>query len=300
MTTEIYAYRLLVWLADHTGRDTYQVVNIVEFAAVENLPVAQEERAARLLEGAAQLLEARGYVTLYVASGPTIDARLTAEGVSEAERIVAERADPVARLDHALGGLVKTAYADPADGLRLGLFVATAMFLGEHLKIDEVLRAARYLHDHGLAVIGSGAGGQPETLTLTSRGIDCALAGTKVRKFVSDQNTSATGPTFNQYISAGGAGAQGMSVTQNVGVQPAQLADLVRQLRDVAPRLELAQPARDEFLQDVEVLEDSDQDPQERLSAGQRIKAALIQGGTAVGVEAILAGLTNIAGMISG
>lgn len=142
--------------------------------------------------------------------------------------------------------------------------------------------------------------GQPETLTLTSRGIDCALAGTKVRKFVSDQNTSATGPTFNQYISAGGAGAQGMSVTQNVGVQPAQLADLVRQLRDVAPRLELAQPARDEFLQDVEVLEDSDQDPQERLSAGQRIKAALIQGGTAVGVEAILAGLTNIAGMISG
>lgn len=300
MTTEIYAYRFLVWLVDHTGRDTDRLVNIAEIAAAENLPVEQDKEAVRLLFEAVRLLKARGYVTLHVALGPTFDARLTGEGVSEAERIVAERADPAARLDHALGELMKAAYADPASELRLGLFIATGMFLGEHLEIDEVLRAARYLHDHGLAAIGTGAGGQPETLTLTSRGIDCALSGTKVRKFVSEQNGRAAGPAFHQHIYAGGTGAQGMNVTQNVGVQPAQLADLVRQLRDVAPRLQLVQAEREEFLQDVETLEDSDQYPQERLSAVQRIKAALIQGGAAVGAEAIVAALGHVAEMIIG
>ncbi|MGW2612711.1 hypothetical protein ACWC4A_51985 [Streptomyces mirabilis] len=293
MTTEIHAHRLLMWLTNRTGRDTYELVNVAEFAAAEHLPVQSAQQAA-------QLLELQGQVTLTVAFGPTIHARLTIRGLQEADRTDAERRDPAARFDYALSQLVAAAAADPAGELRLLSVIGTTVFLGDRLKNDEILRAVRYLHDNALAVASPLSGHQPEALTLTSRGWDCVLSAMKmkVRQFVSEQDTPPPGPTFIQHNYGGGAAAQGMNVTQHVGVPPAQLADLVRRLREVAPRLEPS--VRDEFLQDVEILDDPDQAPQDRLSAGQRIRAALAQGGAQVGAAAILAGLGNIATMISG
>ncbi|WP_282704033.1 hypothetical protein [Streptomyces sp. CC219B] len=300
MTAEFYSYALLMWLTDRTSRDTYQLVNIDEFADVEHLPVQQSEEAKRLLEEAARLLERSGFVTLTVTFGPTIHARLTWGGLRAADEIAAKRRSRAARLDHVLGELVNSADEDPTGTVRLDEFIATAVFLGEHMEIDEVLRAAQYLHDHGLATVTTGAGHQPEALILTSRGIDCALSGKRVRQFVSEQNTPAVGPVFNQYNSNGGTGAQGMHVVQHVGVQPAQLADLIRQLREVAPQLELDEAQRDSFIEDIEILDDSSQDTQVRLSAGQRLRTALAEGGTRVGTAAVLAGLDRIVAMITG
>lgn len=123
------------------------------------------------------------------------------------------------------------------------------------------------------------------------------LAKAKVSEFVSEQSKPSAGFTQNVY---GGVAAQGMNVIQNVGVQPAQLVTLVEQLRELTPRLDLEHADQEAFRQDVEILNDSCADSQTRLSAGQRIKAALVQGGAEVGAAGILATLENLAGMITG
>ncbi|MFG2366126.1 hypothetical protein ACGFY3_31510 [Streptomyces mirabilis] len=124
-----------------------------------------------------------------------------------------------------------------------------------------------------------------------------AIAEAGVRRFVSEQNHSGAGPVFNQYVS-GGTAAQAQKLTQNVGIQPEQLVNLFDQLRHLAPQL--PSDVRDEFLDDIEVLEDSDQHPRQRLSAGQRIRDALTSGGSQVAGQAIIAGLERLVGLISG
>ncbi|PCG87112.1 hypothetical protein CIB93_04495 [Streptomyces sp. WZ.A104] len=284
MTTEDLACVLLMGLSDRTQRDTYASVALTEFAD-DDVRVEQVEEAARLLEK-------RGHVSVLETLG-WIGASVTFEGLREADRITAERANHGARLSHALDQLVEQAFAAPDATVRLQTFVATTLFLGEHLGVAVVLRAARYLHDHGLAVL-TPAAGQPETLTLTSAGEDCALSGTKVRKYVSDQNTPVAGPTFTQIVH-GGTAAQGYHVTQNVGVQPDQLADLVRELRGLVQQV--PEQAREEFLEDVEVLEDTEQDPQVRSRAGHRIMTAL---NAAPGVQAVVETLGQVIGALSG
>ncbi|MGX1885435.1 hypothetical protein [Streptomyces sp. NPDC055287] len=127
--------------------------------------------------------------------------------------------------------------------------------------------------------------------------VSVALAKVKVRALMNEQNTAGAGPVFNQNV-YGGTGGQGMYVTQNVGIQAEQLAGLIQQLRGLAPHLPPA--VQEEFLHDVEVLEDPSHDPEERLSAGQRIKAALSSGGSQVAGGAILAGLERLTGLITG
>lgn len=124
-----------------------------------------------------------------------------------------------------------------------------------------------------------------------------AVAEAGVRRFVSEQDHSGAGPVFNQYVN-GGTAAQAQKLTQNVGIQPEQLVNLFDQLRHLAPQL--PSDVRDEFLNDIEVLEDSDQHPRQRLSAGQRIMDALTSGGSQVAGQAIIAGLERLGGLISG
>ncbi len=262
MTTEDLAYAMLTWLSSRTQRDTRESVALSEFAG-EDVLVQQAEEAVRLLEK-------RGHVSM-LETLAWIGVSITFEGLREADRVSAERANHGAQFNHALDQLVAQAFAAPDGAIQLQSFVATTLFLGGHLDVAVVLRAARFLRDYGLAVL-TPAEGQPQTLTLTSGGEDCAMSGKKVRKYMSDQSTPTAGPTFTQIVH-GGTAAQGFNVTQNVGVQPDQLAGLVRQLRGLAE--EVPEQAREEFLQDVEVLEDTEQAPEERRHAGQRIVAAL-------------------------
>lgn len=120
-----------------------------------------------------------------------------------------------------------------------------------------------------------------------------------VREQGSGGDGGAVAPVFNQY-NYGGTVAQGMNVTQHGGVSPAQLPELIRQLRAAASGPELNESQRESVLEDIEVLADEGQDPQTRLSAGQRIRQAFVQGGTAVSAAGIVALLENIAGTIGG
>ncbi|MFD5145876.1 hypothetical protein [Streptomyces sp. NPDC058401] len=111
---------------------------------------------------------------------------------------------------------------------------------------------------------------------------------------MSEQTPAAAGPSFTQNV-YGGTAAQGVNVTQNIGVQADQLADLVRQLRGLAPTL--PQADQEEFLVDVEVLEDTEQAPRARLSAGQRIMLAL---NAAPAAQAAVETLGQVIGALGG
>lgn len=218
---------------------------------------------------------------------------ITYRGLREADRIVAERGDHGARFAYVLDRLVSQAFASPDGVVPLQTFIATTMYLGEHPEIAVILRAARSLRDYGLAVL-TPADGHHKTLTLTSRGEHCAMSGQKVNQYVSEQTPAPAGPVFTQNV-YGGTAAQGVNVTQNVGVQADQLADLVRQIRGLAPTL--PQTDQEDFLVDVEVLEDTEQAPQARLSAGQRIMLAL---NAAPGAQAITAMVGQVIGALGG
>jgi hypothetical protein len=105
------------------------------------------------------------------------------------------------------------------------------------------------------------------------------------------------GPTFTQHV-YGGTAAQGMHIEQNIGLQADQVVAFYRELRSLAPSLPDA--TRDGFLTDVDLLEDAEQTPANRISAGRRIKAALTTGGTKIAAAAVVAGVDKIVGVLGG
>lgn len=285
MTAEDVADVLLIWLSNRTNRWAGEYVSVKEFAG-------DDETLLQWAEEAAWLLQERGHVAVLKVPG-CLDAAIADSGLVEADRILAKRDNHVARFGYVLDRLVAQAFASPDGAVQLQMFVATTLYLGEHLKVAVVLRAARGLRDYGLAVL-TPAEGHPTTLTLTPRGELCAMSGQKVNQYVSEQTPASAGPVFTQNV-YGGTAAQGMNVTQNVGVQTDQLADLVRQLRGFATTLPTAE--REDFLVDVEVLEDTEQGPQARLSAGQRIMLAL---NAAPGAQAMVEIVGQVIGALGG
>ncbi|MFE1331799.1 hypothetical protein [Streptomyces microflavus] len=276
---------LLIWLSNRTNKWAGEYFSVKEFAG-------DNETLLQRAEEAAGLLQEGGHVWVLETSGCS-NVAITDSGLREADRILAERDNHGARFSYVLNRLIAQAFASPDGIVGLQTFVATTLYLGEHVDLPVILRAARSLADCGLAVL-SPTDGHLKSLTLTPRGELCAMSGKNVRQYVSQQIPAAAGPVFNQNV-YGGTAAQGVHVTQNVSVQADQLAELVHQLRGLAPTL--PRPDQEEFLYDVEVLEDVEQTPETRLSSGQRIMAAL---NAAPGAQAALGILGQVIGALGG
>lgn len=155
-----------------------------------------------------------------------------------------------------------------------------SIYMGERLSGGEVEAAARYLIAKELVEFTDWGLGTGDLLDpgLTVRGIDCAESGKSVSEFLTPPPAA---PVFTQN-NYGGTNAQGMSVVQNVEAPGTDLAGLITQLRALEPQV--AQGPDREFSADVAALED----PEQRVSAWQRIKNALIQAGASVGSAEII------------
>lgn len=108
---------------------------------------------------------------------------------------------------------------------------------------------------------------------------------------------SSSGPVFHQHVHAGGVGAQGVEVTQNVGVQAAELPRLVALLRELAP--EPGSPDHDGWTADVGLLADPAGPAADRASAWHRIRAALTRAGTGVAAAGVVALGDQVAAALS-
>ena len=114
-----------------------------------------------------------------------------------------------------------------------------------------------------------------------------------------DEKSTGQAPIFNAYV-FGGTSAQGVNVTQNVGANAADMADLVRCLRDGIYQIDLEANERERIVRDIEVIDDVQQSTESRIGAIERIRTALSDGGGQVAAAGILALLENIKGAIGG
>ncbi|MFF0551058.1 hypothetical protein ACFYUL_19075 [Streptomyces sp. NPDC004311] len=272
------AVMLLTWLVGRAGGSSTQYVALAEFAQPGTVLHARAVEAANLLStrGQAEVLPTLG-------GGRGLALRVTPQGLLEAERIAQARRNAGARHDHAFNELVVGAYARECSELDLQEFVATTYYLGEPQAVDTVIDAARDLRDHGLAQLDPPEG-RPTRLTLTAQGRICARSGTKASDYVTSQNSP--GIQFIQNNYAGSTGAQGQYVTQNAGLRPDQFAEMVGQLRELGPALDVDQG---EFVHEVEVLADESLELSERRRAGDRVRGWLEANQGAVGgVQTVL------------
>ncbi|MEW1632652.1 hypothetical protein AB0469_01085 [Streptomyces sp. NPDC093801] len=272
------AVMLLAWLAGRAGGSSTQYVSLAEFAEPDTVLHARAVEAANLLStrGQVEILRTLG-------GGRGLALRITPQGLLEAERIALARRNAGARHDHAFNELVARAYACEGSELAVQEFVATTYYLGAPHAVDTVIDAARELRDHGLAHLDP-AEGRPTRLILTAQGRTCARTRTKASDYVTSQNTP--GIQFIQNNYAGSTGAQGQYVTQNAGLRPDQFAEMVRQLRELGPALDVDQG---EFVHEVEVLADESLELSERRRAGDRVRGWLEANQGAVGgVQTVL------------
>ncbi|MFJ9933716.1 hypothetical protein ACIRSJ_11355 [Streptomyces virginiae] len=283
---EEYALSLLTRLAGHVRPSSTDYVGLGELFPFRSFREADVAVYARSLE-AADLLCARGQIE--TVSGRdrwqrrALELRITTKGLLEARRIVQARSNVGLRHDNAFNELVAKAYARARSELDLREFVGTAYYLGEPHSVDTVIAAARELQEHGLAQLDP-SDGNPKRLNLTARGRACARSGMKASDYVTSQNTPGIQFVQNNY--AGSTAAQGQYVTQNTGLRPDQFAEMVRELRRLAPALDVDQV---EFVHEVEVLADESLELSERRRAGDRVRGWLEANQGAVGgVQTVL------------
>ncbi|MBT2456696.1 hypothetical protein [Streptomyces sp. ISL-86] len=251
--------------------------------------VADDDPRAAAAEAAARMLRGRGHLTLeYVFGGALVGP--TKVGLAEADRVTRVRGRVDEQFTYVLDELVRQAADDPDAVVRLRPFQACTRFLGLPLRESIVWRAARYLHGHGLAHVLM-SDGETRALMLTSRGEDCAMSMSTltVRQYMNDQQQPATAPAFTQNI-YGGVAAQGMTNTQNIRHPSGETALPIDRIRALAAQLGLDAASFDE---DVELLQDTAQEPARRAGAWRRIKAGLLQAAPALAGQAALTGIEH-------
>ncbi|MFF3620486.1 hypothetical protein [Streptomyces sp. NPDC002467] len=284
--TEDLAVELLIWLrAQRSGRAAESA--LTDF-------VADDDPRAAMAEAAAQLLRSRGHITLEYTFGAAL-VRLRAAGLTEADRVVQVRGRVGPQFDHALDELVRQAAESPDATVSLKSFLARTTFLGLPLRPGIVRRAVRYLQGHELVMPFPPAfGGEPDALMLTPRGEDCAVSNRNVRQYMNDRQQPATTPTFTQNV-YGGAAAQGVTVSQNIGHPATETALVIDRIRALAAAHGIGGP---QFDADVEALQDAEREPAGRAGAWHRIREVLIQAAPALAGQAALAGIDQGLGLL--
>ncbi|MGW0752776.1 hypothetical protein [Streptomyces sp. NPDC002587] len=275
--TDDLAVELLIWLRER-GAAIGSEVPLDDFLTDDHPRATQADEAARRLRSI-------GHITLEYTFGAAL-LGATAAGMVEADRVVQARRRVRPQFEFLLDELVRQA-AETADAtVCLRLFLTRTRFLGLPLRPQIVRRAARYLQGHGLALLLR-PDGESEALRLTSRGEDCAVSTLTVRQYMNHQQQPAAAATFTQNV-YGGAAAQGMSVTQNVGHPATETALLIDRLQALASEHGLSGTA---FDGDVAVLQDVDQEQGRRVGAWHRIRAGLLQAAPALAGQAALAAI---------
>ena len=251
MTTEREANLLLVWLRGKSNGDTRALVDAEPFW----YPPGDDGLVALI-----DYLRDAGMVhnTELCASGTSCS--LTARGVAEAERLIADRDNPRIRLDHAISGLVAAAMENyPTTRLELIDFLCSMRMavLDEILEVAEVFRAVEYLKANGIVTVDSRSPQTVRAVTLTTLGIECGFKDPiSVRNFLNDQRQPRIHNEWNITVN-GGAPQMGQDNTQNntFGYDPQQLTQFAREVLAAAHSADVPEEVRATVVADVEALQ---------------------------------------------
>ena len=283
-----HAALLVLWLSEKVDEDTLRYENPEQFAQEQQLTDArlQAVLAYAQQQGTAEVLQTLRHSTV----------RLTITGVATAEGLLRARRTRRVRFDYLTSALVKAAMDTyPQCRLMMEDFLTSdALCLyRDQLTREEVLQAAEYLGEKGLAVPYR-RDGRLQALRLTGAGIECGLEGeneVSVREFMENQPNISIGSVY------GGTNTFGNQNTLNVyhGAPPAELADFAQRVLDAAHTVDLSEEQRSQLIDDAEQLANesasSAPTPGRIRQLGIRIRDALAQGAT----DAITQGLSDAA-----
>ncbi|MFF1779876.1 hypothetical protein [Streptomyces virginiae] len=191
-----------------------------------------------------------------LASGMTV--RLTPHGVVKTEQLLRDRDRPIVRYDTALNGLV-TAATDkfPKHRLELPEFLVSrlARILDSVLTLDEIFSAVEFLEDENLVTVERD-GRRPIAITLTPRGRLCGWTdNVDVRGFLAGQQPSGIHQNWSVTVNGGSPQIGQGNVQHNTfGYDPSQVLQLVRELSDLVPSMNVSEVIREQITEDVEAL----------------------------------------------
>ncbi|WP_338930393.1 hypothetical protein WEB32_00225 [Streptomyces netropsis] len=237
-----YLARLLLWLDEQTALQPGRFINAGDFA--EQVDVTGEE--ARVLS---HQLSQRGLVKALRTFGDEKIVMVTDDGRVEVRRLRTLQNDHLARLRYTVNALLPWVFTAtqgqspviPAD------FLSTpdAAFAGAPLSSDDLDQALAQLARQQLIEF---AGTHPETITITTAGIDRALSGAPVTAY---PDQPRTGTTYNNFL----PNAQGViigdqqHVTQNntSGIDPSAFVQLAGYVGQISSTLGMSEPDRVEL-----------------------------------------------------
>ncbi|WP_327697705.1 hypothetical protein [Streptomyces sp. NBC_00459] len=304
---EAYVALLVLWMFEQGDGDTTLLVDPAAYAQRHDI---SEGRLRGVLEYASR----QGAVEIVgvLGSGRLAHARLTVAGVLRAEELMRVRSNSRVRFDYAVNALV-TAAMDPPDEYPPGVapgphwidfvffrsYWPHSRLYGTKISHEEVLRAAEYLGQRGLAVLQRGPlhDSEPYALELTGLGITCGSTDdVNVREFMASQPRFSIG-TVNNY---GGANQIGTDNTQHntIGSTPTELAAFAQQVLASIHTIDLPEDQREQLVQDAQSLVDEasagqpDTTRLRRLTA--RLRESLLQNGTDAVVQGLLSASQNL------
>ncbi|WP_327072085.1 hypothetical protein OG196_42865 [Kitasatospora purpeofusca] len=275
--------RLLLWLDDRARENPSHFISTARF--IEELQLHDEDPDALAFE-----LEQRDLATLarhpYALIPP--DVRLTDAGRATIHHLKKRRLDRAARLRYTMDAFHRwlfdtTDNQNPIDPT-LFLTTSTAYFAGTEITEIELREALTHLIQHKLI---EGLGTDPATITITSQGIRCALAGGSVQDHV---NQASTGPTYNNYLpnAKGVIIGEQQNFTQNNsdGVDPTLFAQLAGYVGQVSATLGVSDTDRaelEQIAQDLHAEASSPSPEPGRLrQAATQLKDKLLEAGTTI------------------
>ncbi|MFI1828370.1 hypothetical protein ACH41E_18265 [Streptomyces sp. NPDC020412] len=273
--------RLVLWLQESAQQHPGHYLDVSAFVEREELPAEKSDNMALQLENLGLVTIARSL------AGGLSEVHPTEDGLLEARRLTALRADTVERFRHACDVLLRWV-------LRVGGRQTTVpvlgfledplcSFAGDPLSEDEILGALDYLAEHDLAIRTIADAGV--MAAITSQGTRCVLSGGTVNDHLNRQPTG--GDTYNISNAHGFvAGAQQHVVQNNsFGLDASKLAEFAQQVRQFAPSLGLSEEEQGQLILDAEVLEEATSteapEPGRVRAAFDRLNTTLTAIGTA-------------------
>ncbi|WP_329457149.1 hypothetical protein [Streptomyces sp. NBC_01497] len=244
--------RLLLWLYEAIQQNPSHYVDVRDFAQDEGLPEDDSDNMALQLEKLGLVKIAR---TL---AGGLSEVFPTDDGLLEARRLLALRADTVERFGHACDVLLR--WVLRVGGRQASVPALTFLedplcsFAGGPLTEDEVLSALDYLREH--ALVERVVTDAEVSVLITAQGTHCVLAGGTVNDFLSSQST---GDIYNITDSHGFVAGSQQHVVQNnsFGLDASKLAEFAQQVRQFAPSLGVSAEEQSQLILEAEVLEET-------------------------------------------
>lgn len=299
-----YIPHFLLWLRGETAGAANVPVAATGFAEERSIPDS-------VLQAVIDRLRDHGLIRVHDSGSQVPVVSFVEAGAAQALTLAQQREDAAERGRYAQRAVLSWIFAAPGNGQRLAAFFAApeALFLGQSLSADEVIRTVSWLAGERLLVCDRPMGWEaPEealetVVSLTAHGVDCVLGGSEVEQYLARRRERERPVGGNTYMYAENIQQPVVGNHNTVhGRFTASTTDVATLVRQFGPALRLDDDALRRLLAAAEALENARQDggdpDGDRRAASpdgllQRVRQLLYSAPQTVGRELMLDTVTQ-------